>query len=259
MADWDPALYTRFEDERTRPARELLQRVPLTTARTVVDLGCGPGNSTELLAARFPEAALLGIDSSAAMIAESRKRLPECRFDKADIEVWRPESPPDLIYANAALQWTKDHETLIPRLFQALAKGGALAVQMPDNLDEPSHASMRDVAHEEPWAGRLTAALAARSRLPSLDAYYDLLAPEAVSVDVWRTVYHHPMASPGHIVDWVRATGLRPFIEALPDEERGAFLDRYERRIDVAYPARADGLRLLRFPRIFIVAVRQLS
>src|SRR3954470_6455108 len=153
-ADWNPALYTRFEDERTRPARGLLARVPLSAAQHVIDLGCGPGNSTELLVRRFPQASVVGTDTSEAMLQSARERLPDCRFEQSDVSSWQSEVPPELIFANAVLQWVPDHASLLPRLLSALAVGGVLALQMPDNLDEPSHRLMREVATEGPWASR---------------------------------------------------------------------------------------------------------
>jgi trans-aconitate 2-methyltransferase len=258
MSDWNPNLYRQFEDERTRPARELLARVPLTAARRVYDLGCGPGNSTELLVARFPDADVIGTDNSAAMLADARQRLPQQTFQLSDIAGWAPEGPaPDLVYANASLQWLGDHTTLVPRLFATLAPGGVLAVQMPDNLAEPSHRLMREVASEAPWAAAIGDAGSVRSQLLAAGAYYDLLARDAAQVDVWHTVYRHPMASANAIVQWLRSTGLRPFLDALDAPLQQSFLTEYERRIDLAYPARADGRRLLAFPRLFIVAQRK--
>lgn len=256
MSDWNPAQYIRFEVERTRPAAELLARVDAGGVSRVIDLGCGPGNSTALLAARFSKAAVTGIDSSPAMVAEARGRLPACRFMEADIATWRPDEKPDVIFANAVLQWLPDHARLLPALFALLAPGGTLAVQMPDNLDAPSHRAMRAVAAEAPWAERLRAAAAARTVLPSLDSYYDWLAPDAASVDVWRTTYHHPMPSPAAIVDWLGATGLRPFLTPLDATDQQAFKARYEAAVSEAYPPRADGMRLLGFERVFIVARR---
>jgi trans-aconitate 2-methyltransferase len=245
MADWNPALYRRFEDERTRPARDLLARVPLDDARLVYDLGCGPGNSTELLVERFPQARVVGLDNSPAMLESARKRLPSVEFELADISGWQPAEAPDLIYSNATLQWVPGHQTLIPRLFALLAPGGVLAVQMPDNFQEPSHRAMREVAG---YPGD-------RVDLLGVQGYYDLLAPVAAGTDVWRTAYQHPMESPAAIVDWLRATGLRPFLDALPDDaQRAAFVAKYEQRIAAEYPARADGKRLLAFPRLFFVA-----
>ncbi len=257
MADWDAALYRRFEAERTRPARDLLDRVALDAPDLVIDLGCGPGNSTELLLHRFPGADAVGLDSSEAMLAEARARLPGCRFQRGDIAAWAPERPPALLYANASLQWVGDHARLVPALFAALAPGGVLAMQVPDNRDEPSHRLMREVAALPPWSSHIRDAAGPRVRVLPLDAYYDALAPAAESVDVWRTAYQHPLASAAAIVDWVSGTGLRPFLEPLPEDLRAGFLAEYERRIDAAYPPRADGRRLLAFPRLFVVARRR--
>lgn len=258
MSDWNPALYTRFEDERTRPAAELLARVPpAPQRRNVVDLGCGPGNSTELLVARHPAADVLGIDTSQAMLDAARRRLPNQRFELGDIAGWSAAAPPDLLYANAALQWVPDHERLIPRLAAMLAPGGALAVQMPDNLDEPSHALMRETAAEPRFAAHLGAAAELRARILSAEHYYDLLAG-AADVDVWRTTYYHRMADASAIVQWLRATGLRPFLDGLPTPAlQAGFVAAYQRRIESAYPQRADGQRLLAFPRLFFVAQRR--
>lgn len=254
--DWDPGLYGRFEDERTRPAADLLRRVTLDAPRLAFDLGCGPGNSTELIVRRFPEAEVVGLDTSAAMLDSARRRLPGTRFALADAARWCPERAPDLVFANAVLQWVPDHAALLPRLFGLVRPGGVLAVQMPDNLAEPSHRLMREVAADGPWAAAIgDPAVAGRlGRMLPIDRYYDLLAPLAAEVDVWRTAYQHRMADPRAIVDWVSATGLRPFVDPLSPDSKAGFLAAYERAIDSAYPARADGQRLLAFPRVFIVA-----
>lgn len=255
MSDWNPALYARYEDERTRPAAELLARVPLQAPARIVDLGCGSGNSTELLAQRYPAAETLGIDTSPAMLDSARERLPALRFELGDIAAWNPPQPVDLAYANASLQWVPGHEQLFPRLLAALAPGGVLAVQMPDNLDQPSHAAMREIAADPRYAAQIGDAAALRSRILPAEGYYDLLARDA-EVDVWRTIYCHRMDDPAAIVQWLRATGLRPFLDRLDAPLQAQFLADYERRIDAAYPARADGRRLLAFPRLFVVARR---
>jgi len=255
MLDWNPALYSRFEDERTRPARDLLARVAMEPAgvANVVDLGCGPGNSTELLVARFPHASVVGTDNSEAMLDKARERLPAATFQLGDIGDWQPDVAPDLIYANASLQWVPGHEVLFPRLLAALAPGGTLAIQMPDNRDEPTHRLMRELAAKAPWAKAIGDFSRFRTELMPLDGYYDLLAPLAGSIDVWRTSYQHPMESPAAIVDWVRGTGLKPFVDRLTPELQESYLAAYERRIDMAYPERSDEKRLLAFPRMFIV------
>ncbi|MEK8032677.1 trans-aconitate 2-methyltransferase [Ideonella sp. DXS29W] len=258
MSDWNPALYRQFEDERTRPAHDLLARVPLSGARRVVDLGCGPGNSTELLARRFGDAQVLGVDNSPAMLDEARQRLPGAQFELADIATWAPAGDrPDLLYANASLQWLSDHQGLLPRLWRSLAPGGVLAIQMPDNLDEPSHRLMRELAARPPYAEQIGDAGAVRSRLLAASHYYDLLAADAAQVDVWHTIYRHPMSTPAAIVQWLRSTGLRPFVDALDAARQAAFLADYEQLLNDAYPVRCDGRRLLDFPRLFIVAQRK--
>jgi trans-aconitate 2-methyltransferase len=257
MADWNPALYRRFEDERTRPARELLARVPLEKPRVVFDLGCGPGNSTELLVQRFPDAHVVGIDNSPAMIESARKRLPGTEFELADVSTWQPAEAPDLIYTNATLQWVPDHRVLFPRLFSLLAPGGVLAVQMPDNMQEPSHLAMHEVAAQDPWRDAIGDAAKVRQAILPIGSYYDLLVKDASLVDVWHTIYQHPMASPAAIVEWLSSTGLRPFVDKLPEGLRASFVAQYERCVARDYAVRADGKLLLAFPRLFVVAQKK--
>lgn len=254
MADWSPSTYLKFEDERTRPARDLLAQVPLIGPNSVIDMGCGPGNSTELLAERWPAAQVTGLDSSPNMLAEAQKRLPTASFAEADATTWTPAPGTDLVFANAIYQWVPDHLTQLPRVLAALPPGGVLAVQMPDNMAEPSHVLMRQTAAEGPWAQQL--ADAARLPLPPVRTYYDALRSAATRVEIWHTAYNHVLDNPEAIVEWVRATGLRPFIDPLTPDHRADFLARYLARIADAYPRTTDGKVLLRFPRLFIVAVR---
>ncbi|MFG1209292.1 trans-aconitate 2-methyltransferase [Xanthobacter flavus] len=255
-ADWNASQYLKFEDQRTRPARDLLAAVPLQSAAFVVDLGCGPGNSTEILAQRFPGAEMLGLDTSPAMLEAARARLPGVTFALGDASTFTLPKPADLIYANAVLQWVPDHATLLPRLMSLLAPGGVLAVQMPDNLEEPSHVAMRETAMAGPWADTLHTATRARTVLPEPGAYYDMLKPHAGAVDVWHTIYNHPLDGIPAIVEWVKGTGLRPFIDPLEGDERTQFLEEYAARLSDSYLPRVDGKVLLAFPRFFIVAVK---
>jgi len=254
MKDWNPDLYRQFEAERTRPAQELLNRIPLLSPAYVTDLGCGPGNSTELLHQNWPEAQVTGLDSSQAMLDQAQRRLPDCKFTLADIRHWQATPPQDVIYANASLQWLTDHPVLLPHLVTQLAPGGVLAIQMPDNLDEPSHRLMRHVAERPAWQAKTDPQTAARKRLLSTDDYYDLLTTAGCRVDLWRTTYYHVMPSPQAIIDWLLATGLRPYLAALDDAEQALWLADYHAEIARAYPPRQDGNLLLAFPRLFLVA-----
>ncbi len=251
---WSPSVYLKFEDERTRPARDLLAQVHNERPGRVVDVGCGPGNSTELLAARFPGADVLGYDTSEAMLAEARQRVPSARFVFADAASWVPEPGTGVVFANAVYQWLPDHLDVLPKVLERLAPGGTLAVQMPDNLMEPLHVLMREVAAEGPWAAKL--ADAARAPLPPVGAYSDALAPGARRLDIWHTIYNHVMADAAAIVEWVKGTGLGPFLARLDAAEKPDFLAAYGRAIEKAYPPAADGKVLMRFPRLFIVAER---
>jgi trans-aconitate 2-methyltransferase len=253
---WSAAQYLKFERERTRPVRDLVARIPNADVVSAADIGCGPGNSTEVLREFYPDAHITGVDSSPDMIKAARARLPDIAFEIADISAWRPKAPLDVILANAVLQWIPDHETLLPALIAKLNPGGSLAAQMPDNLDEPSHRLMGEVASRRPWAAKLEDAATARTERHSADWYFRLARPHAAHVDVWRTTYFHPLAGARAIVEWLKGTGLRPFLDPLDESEREAFLGRYEEAIAKAYPAEADGTVLLPFPRLFVVAAR---
>jgi trans-aconitate 2-methyltransferase len=254
---WSAKQYVTFEEERTRPVRDLLSALPAIEARSTIDLGCGPGNSTELLAARFPNAAVRGLDSSPDMIAAARRRLPQVQFAIGGIEEWNDAGPFDVILANAVLHWVPEHATLLPALVARLASGGGLAIQMPDNLDAPTHRLMREIAADGPWATTLATASASRAPVGSANGYYELLRPLCSKVDVWRTTYYHPLSGgAAGIVEWFKGSGLRPFLEPLDAPSRAAYLDRYTAAVARAYPALSDGSVLLPFPRLFMVAIR---
>ncbi|NWB93039.1 trans-aconitate 2-methyltransferase [Pseudomonas agarici] len=252
---WSAKQYSTFEAERTRPVRDLVAAIATESVQVVVDLGCGPGNSTEVLARRFPEARVTGMDSSEEMLASARQRLPELNFEQADIATWDPEQAFDVILANASLQWLEDHATLYPHLVSKLVAGGTLAVQTPDNMQEPSHRLAREVAAHGPW----TAKIGAVRHPPRHDAtfYYELLRRHCATVDVWCTTYHHPLAG-GHaaVVEWFKGSALRPYLALLDEAEKTAYLQRYLAAISEAYPASVDGTVLLPFPRLFVVAMR---
>ncbi|SNS85650.1 trans-aconitate 2-methyltransferase [Pseudomonas segetis] len=254
VMSWSAQQYSKFEQQRTRPVRDLVAAVA-SDVRLAVDLGCGPGNSTEVLTQRYPNAVVMGIDSSEDMLQSARQRLPQLDFELADIAAWQPTRRFDLILANASLQWVPDHADLYPHLVAQLAPGGSLAVQMPDNLAEPAHVLAREIAVQGPWADKIGDVK--HNPRHSADFYYELLSPHCSVVDVWHTTYYHPLAQ-GHqaVVEWFKGTALRPFLAKLTAAEQGVFLDDYLARISQAYPALANGTVLLPFPRLFVVAQR---
>jgi trans-aconitate 2-methyltransferase len=267
MISWDPTQYLQFETERTRPCRELVARIPLPAeeVRRAVDLGCGPGNSTEVLAARYPEAAITGVDSSADMLAEARAR-PLFRgpsgsgggytFEQADIQTWRPAAAVDVVLANASLQWIPDQAAYLPRLLTWLRPGGVLAVQMPRSYALPLLRLMEEVARDPaaPWAEDFRT-FAAPTAVARPEDYYDWLAPHASWVDVTEVVYHHRMPGPEGVVAWAQGTGLRPWL-AQAGPHGPAFLAEYARRVAAAYPRRADGRVLMEFRRLMLLIQR---
>jgi len=255
-ADWNSALYLKFERERTRAAQDLLSRLPDFGPKRIVDLGCGPGNSTALLALRFPHAEIVGLDTSENMLSVAQTRMASATFVKQDIVDWRPEAPVDLIFANAALHFAPNHHELMGKLVSFLAPGGLLAVQMPNILQEVSHALIRMVAADGPWASRLVPVAKTRALISSLDDYYSWLAPITQKFEIWQTTYVHPLDGPDAIVDWFEGSALRPFLELLDAKERGAFLAAYRAELDEAYPTQKDGKVLLLYPRLFFVAQR---
>jgi trans-aconitate 2-methyltransferase len=253
---WSASQYLAFEAQRTRPVRDLLAAIPAAEVKRAVDIGCGPGNSTEMLIQRYPQAQVRALDSSPDMLEAARKRLPEVDVARVDIQHWDDADRYDVILANAVLQWLPDHAQLFPALVEKLAPGGSLAVQMPDNLDEPAHVLMREVAKDARWSDRMGSIASWHSQRQSARWYYELLHRSCVTVDVWRTVYHHVLEGPAAVVEWFKGSGLRPYLAPLDEAQRAQFLERYQAAVAQAYPPLADGSVLLPFPRLFIVATR---
>jgi len=251
---WNPATYLAFADERTRPAGELLARVPDVAPARVVDLGCGPGNSTALLRSRWAQARIEGVDSSADMLTQARKSGVEADWVEADVARWTAAEPYDVIFSNATFQWLGDHATLLPRLLGVVKAGGTFAFQVPHNMDAPSHVAMREAAAAGPWAAKLKTVREVAVQSPA--AYYDILSPHAAAVDIWETEYLHVLKGDDAVFHWVSGTGLRPFVQALAGGERDAFIADYKTRLNVAYPPRGDGTTLFPFKRLFAVARR---
>ena len=233
---WDPSQYLRFADHRTRPAIDLLARIPVETPRVVYDLGAGAGNVTRLLRQRWPHARIVGVDASAEMLQRARAALPDVTWAQADVATWRAPEPADVIFSNAALHWLGDHSQLFPRLVGELARGGVLAVQMPRNFEAPQQTAIAEAVRDGPWRQWLEPLLrAAPVGRPA--SYFDLLTQLVADVDIWETEYLQVLEGADAVFKWV-------------------FFEAYRRRLAEAYPQRADGWTLFPFKGIFIVAVR---
>lgn len=252
---WDPAQYLKFAGPRLQPAIDLLARVPLAAPARIVDLGCGAGNVTALLARRWPDAEIVGVDDSAPMLARARAELPRARWTLAGIADWTPDVPPDLLYSNAALHWLPDHPRLFARLVAALAPGGVLAVQMPRNFLAPSHALVADVVRDGPWRERL-APLVKPPPVAAPADYYAWLAPLSAALDIWETEYLQVLDGPDPVKEYTKGSFLRPFLDALAPDERPAFEADYAARLRAAYPPRPDGRTLFPFRRLFLLLRR---
>jgi len=258
MPQWDAALYLKFSTERTQPSIDLIQRIALADPQRIVDLGCGPGNSTEALRQRWPRASIAGLDSSVEMIEAARRAYPSGAWEVADAAQWSAAGPCDLVFANALLQWIPDHQRMCRRLMEQVAPGGALAVQLPAeaHYESPVHGEIRNVSQEPAWRDRLEASRAMFTHAPAA-FYYNALQPLASRIDLWETTYYHIVAGPEALLDWYRGTGLRPFLEALAgDEERRDFERKVLDRFIAAYPRQPDGRLLFPFQRLFFVAYR---
>jgi trans-aconitate 2-methyltransferase len=248
---WDPSRYLTFADERGRPFVELVARIAATGPRTVVDLGCGPGNLTALLADRWPDASVVGLDSSSEMIERARATDPRVAFDVVDLREWAPDRPVDVLVSNATLQWVPGHLELLPQLVSSVAAGGWFAFQVPGNFDEPSHTIRAELAAEEPYAAHTGDVAVPSSHDPAV--YLDALARLGCRVDAWETTYLHVLTGPDPVFTWVSGTGARPTLQALPDDLRPAFEAEFKARLASAYPRHEYGV-VLTFRRIFVVA-----
>lgn len=251
---WNPDRYLKgaMGDLRTRPALDLLARIPLEDARTVYDLGCGPGNSTAPLKARWPEARVVGVDNSEAMLARARANHPGLEFEHGDIAGWMPDEPADVIFANASIHWVHDHEGLFRRLLAALRPGGCVAVQQPCNFEAPSHMLIREIAAQEPYRAQVLNRLVGDFvQAPAF--YHGLLRADCDHVDVWETIYQQALTGVDPVFEWVRGTALLPMERHLDALDFDDFVKLYRKRLREAYPMAADGITLFPFRRMFII------
>jgi trans-aconitate 2-methyltransferase len=255
MPNWDAGQYRKFESQRTRAACDLLAQVQLDDVQSVVDLGCGPGNSTILLRQRYPQAKIVGIDNSQEMLDEAKKTYPEISFRLGDIANWQADAPVSLIFANASLHWVEDHGHVFPQLFSQVQSGGQLAIQMPKTFTAPTHICMRELARSQKWQAYFASLHTyPASSVKNAGFYYDLLAGRSQSIDMWQTEYSHIVDSPKDVVEWVKGSGLRPYLEMLPVDKQADFLSEYQSEIEKHYKRQADGKVILPYPRFFLIA-----
>lgn len=256
---WDPAQYAAFSDHRSRPFFDLVGRIDHPAPRRVIDLGCGPGELTVVLARRWPEAEVLGVDSSPEMVesARSMKDTPaNLSFASGDVRDWMPEAGTDVVVSNAVLQWVPGHQTLLRRWAVALEERAWLAFQVPGNFSAPSHVLMRRLAESERWNDQLGSVLRHDDAVSSPEDYHRLLRGAGLETDAWETTYQHLLTGADPVLEWVRGTGLRPVLAALTAADAAEFERTYARMLAEAYPPEPDGGTLLAFRRIFAVGTR---
>lgn len=255
--EWNPGIYLKFRDQRTRPARDLLDRVQLDSPARVLDVGCGPGNSTRLLAERWPGAETIGIDSSEAMIRQAGEEQPEGKWLVLDAAgELSALGRFDVVFSNAALQWMPDHEGLLARLFALVNDGGVLAVQVPNNDGSPLHTAVRRTVESAAWRERIPTR--SRQVFDSAETYYRLLSPLTGVVDLWETIYYHVMNSHADLLEWIRGTHLRQYLSQLPDAAAREDFEGGIMRIAAGqYPVQANGKILYPFRRLFFIAEKR--
>lgn len=255
--EWSPETYLTFAAPRLRPAADLLARVSLSAPETIIDLGCGTGTATALLASRWPGAAITGLDASDAMIARAKAEGPSgVEWRQGDIAAWAVDDDApavDLIFSNAALHWLDDHDSLLPALLKRLRPGGVLAVQVPANHTEPSHTTLFDLARDPRWAGRLLP-LCRLAPVAAPEVYHRLLAPLVSALDLWQTTYLHVLEGVDPVARWTDSTIVRPLTGALSHAEAMELRAAYAAALRAAYPPGDDGRTLFPFRRLFLVA-----
>ena len=249
---WDPERYVTYADERGRPFVDLLARVAAEDPRAVVDLGCGPGNLTALLAQRWPGADVAGLDSSPEMVERARHgEVAGVRFEVGDLRDWRPERPVDVLVANATYQWVPGHLDLLPALVSQVAPGGWFAFQVPGNHAEPSHVLLHELAADPRFASYTRGVARPHSHDPVV--YADRLRDLGLDVDAWETTYLHLLGGEDPVFTWISGTGAGPTLQALPDDLRDELVAEYKALLREAYPPGPHGTTLP-FRRVFVVA-----
>jgi trans-aconitate 2-methyltransferase len=256
MSDWNPSNYLKFRNERTQPSIDLAARINLINPETIADLGCGPGNSTKILADKWPSAKIVGIDNSPEMIKKARADFPDITWNLSDISALDDSNTYDIVFSNATLQWLPDHESLIPKLFTLISLGGVLAVQAPMNQNAPLHRALLRVAQSDRWR-KFTGDCDCLVNYQSASYYYQILDALTSNFDLWETTYIHVLENHRGLIEWYKSTGMRPYLSALPDAAaRSQFEDEVLEICKREYPVQRNGKVLYPFSRAFFIACK---
>lgn len=255
MADWNSAQYLKFKAQRTQPAVDLAARIDISPLE-IIDIGCGPGNSTRVMKNRFPSAHVIGADSSENMLETARNDNPDCDFIKLDAggDLSEFSQKFDVVFSNACIQWIPNHSALLPSLFSMLKKGGVLAVQIPVQFEEPIHKIIENTASSEKWRGKFSSPRIFHTL--SEGEYFDILSDLTDDFELWKTVYFHRMPSVESIIEWYKSTGLKPYLEVLSEDEQQEFIAEISAELEKKYPKQKNGEIIFRFPRLFFIAKR---
>jgi trans-aconitate 2-methyltransferase len=253
---WNPQQYLKFSGHRLRPAVDLLMRIPDFEVGSVADLGAGAGNVTKLIKERWPDAAVVGVEGSAEMVAAGKKAAPEVEWLHQDLGLWRPAHSYNVIYSNAALHWLPDHARLFPSLMEKVEPGGILAVQMPRNFGAPSHVLIGETALNGPWRSQLEH-LVTPPPVEVPGFYHSLLAPKSENIDIWETEYLQVLEGENPVKEWTKGTWLTRYLDVLQGPDKLAFEAAYGERVAKAYPRNSAGQTLFPFRRLFMVAQRK--
>lgn len=252
MSDWNSKQYLKFKNQRTQPAIDLAMRIREYAPKTIVDIGCGPGNSTAVLKNVFPNADILGIDSSGDMIDRAKRTYHDLNFVQCDARSL--DGRYDLIFSNACLQWIPDHDKLIPLLMEKLSDTGVLAVQIPMNGGEPLYRLIEEILAQPKW-GFADKATEHNKAFPP-DVYFNVLSSCASSFEVWESKYYHRLPDHRALVDWVKGSRLRPYLDRLSEEQGMELENEIVNAAKYVYPIMKNGEVVLGFRRFFFTAIK---
>ena len=253
MSDWDSKQYLKFKAQRTQPSIDLAARLD-GSPNEIIDLGCGPGNSTRVLKNRFQNAHIIGADNSENMIAKAREDNPDLEFTLLDLngDLSAYYGRFDVVFSNACLNWIPNHREIIPKIFGLLRSGGALAVQIPMNFDEPVHQIIARISESEKWRDKIPEKRIFHTlKIPE---YHDILSSLTDDFEIWQTIYCHRMPSIESIIEWYRSTGMRTYLACLSEEDGAEFIADVSAELEREYPKQKNGEIIFRFPRFFFIA-----